>query len=163
LPSPLGPNDVRFRRALADARFEPRWPVGVAIRTLSDIGAEQVARDAHRLIAAAFDDVPRDFESWWNWLIGDEEYDPAMVFVAYDRDGQALGVAQCWAGGYLKDLAVAPAARGQGLGEALVTHVFASFQARGVAHVDLKTNRVVNAAAARLYQRLGMVEVGWAG
>ena len=44
-----------------------------------------------------------------------------------------------------------------------MTQIFATFKGRGVPHVDLKTNLVINAAAARLYQRLGMVEVDWAG
>jgi len=148
---------------LAGAAFEPRWSAGVSPKTLAAVDAEQVARDAHRLIAEAFDDTPRDFESWWAWLSGDEDFDPSLVFVAYAADGRPLGVAQCWRSGYLKDLAVSPDARGQGIGEALVLHVFASFQARGVSHVDLKTNLVDNAAAARLYRRLGMAPVDWAG
>ncbi|TIU97944.1 MAG: GNAT family N-acetyltransferase, partial [Mesorhizobium sp.] len=31
------------------------------------------------------------------------------------------------------------------------------------AHVDLKTSTVENAAAVRLYERLGMFEVDWEG
>lgn len=148
---------------LAGSVFEPGCPAGISLKTLVETDAAQVARDAHRLIAEAFDDIPRDFAAWWAWLSNDDDYDPALVFVAYDVSGEALGVAQCWASGYLKDLVVAPAARGQGLGEALVLHVFATFQARGATHVDLKTNLVDNAAAARLYRRLGMIEVDWAG
>ncbi|MGE3363984.1 MAG: GNAT family N-acetyltransferase [Rhizobiaceae bacterium] len=148
---------------LAGAVFEPRWPAGISLKTLADPDAGQTARDAHQLIAEAFDDMPRDFESWWAWLSGDEDFDPELVFVAYGPDGRPLGVAQCWSSGYLKDLAVALGARGQGIGEALVLHVFAVFQTRGVSHVDLKTNLIANAAAARLYQRLGMAEVDWAG
>lgn len=148
---------------LAGATFEPRWPAGVSLKTLAEPKAEQIARDAHGLIAEAFEDMPRDFESWWTWLSGDDDFDPELVLVAYGADGRPLGVAQCWSSGYLKDLAVAPEARGQGLGAALMLHVFAVFQARGVSHVDLKTNLIANAAAARLYQRLGMVQVDWAG
>lgn len=148
---------------LAGAVFEPRWPSGISLKTLSGDDAERVARDAHRLIAEAFDDMPRDFESWWAWLSGDDDFDPELVFVAYGPDSRPLGVAQCWRSGYLKDLAVTPQARGQGLGEALVLQVFATFQARGVLHVDLKTNLIANAAAARLYLRLGMAPVDWVG
>jgi ribosomal protein S18 acetylase RimI-like enzyme len=148
---------------LAGAVFEPHWPSGISLKTLSGDDAERVARDAHRLIAEAFDDMPRNFESWWAWLSGDDDFDPEVVFVAYGPDSRPLGVAQCWRGGYLKDLAVTPQARGQGLGEALVLQVFATFQARGVPHVDLKTNLIANAAAARLYQRLGMAPVDWVG
>ena len=40
---------------------------------------------------------------------------------------------------------------------------FGAFRDRGAAHVDLKTNTVENAAAYRLYRRLGMIEVDWGG
>lgn len=40
---------------------------------------------------------------------------------------------------------------------------FNAFRDRGAAHVDLKTNTVENAAALRLYERLGMVPVAWEG
>ena len=99
---------------LAGATFAPHWPTGISLKTLADANADQVARDAHGLIAEAFGDMPQDFEAWWQWLGGDDDYDPALVFVAYDGPGRPMGVAQCWASGYLKDLAVAPAARGQG-------------------------------------------------
>lgn len=42
-------------------------------------------------------------------------------------------------------------------------HAFAVFRERGAPHVDLKTNTVKNAAAVRLYQRLGMSSVAWEG
>ena len=40
-------------------------------------------------------------------------------------------------------------------------HAFATFRARGADYVDLKTNTEENAAAVRLYDRLGMFEVDW--
>ncbi|TIL70217.1 MAG: GNAT family N-acetyltransferase, partial [Mesorhizobium sp.] len=71
--------------------------------------------------------------------------------------------ALCWTRAFVKDLAVHPEARGRGIAEALMWHVFTTFHARGAAHVDLKTNTVEKAAAVRLYERLGMFEVDWAG
>lgn len=41
--------------------------------------------------------------------------------------------------------------------------VFAAFRDRCAAHVDLKTHRVENAAAVRLYERLGMIRIAWEG
>ena len=41
--------------------------------------------------------------------------------------------------------------------------VFTAFRDRGAAHVDLKTHKVENAAAVRLYERLGMMQVAWEG
>ncbi|SDA81941.1 hypothetical protein SAMN02927914_03334 [Mesorhizobium qingshengii] len=42
-------------------------------------------------------------------------------------------------------------------------HSFATFRERGAECVDLKTNTVENAAAVRLYERLGMSPVAWEG
>ncbi|MBZ9962379.1 GNAT family N-acetyltransferase [Mesorhizobium sp. BR1-1-2] len=69
----------------------------------------------------------------------------------------------CWTSAFVRDLAVHPQARGRGIGEALMWHAFAVFRERGAPHVDLKTNTVKNAAAVRLYQRLGMSSVAWEG
>nr|WP_244529634.1 GNAT family N-acetyltransferase [Mesorhizobium qingshengii] len=60
-------------------------------------------------------------------------------------------------------LAVHPEARGKGIAEALMWHSFATFRERGAECVDLKTNTVENAAAVRLYERLGMSPVAWEG
>jgi hypothetical protein len=39
----------------------------------------------------------------------------------------------------------------------------AAFRDRGATHVNLKTHRVGNGAAVRLYERLGMIRVTWEG
>lgn len=160
MPSPQPPadNDVRLRKSLADALPEPVWPPGLVVRPFeySD------ARALHALFDMAFEDQA-PFEDWWPKLSGDAEFDPTLCFLAFGPDGRLLGGAQCWTSGYVKDLAVHPDARGKGLGEALMLAVFRAFRDRGAAHVDLKTNRIGNAAAYRLYRRLGMTEVDWGG
>lgn len=98
------------------------------------------------------------FEVWWQDLRGDAEYDPMLVFLAVDQGGVVIGVAQCWTSAFVKDLAVAEHWRRRGVGEALLTHVFAAFQTRGAGHVDLKVE-ADNAAALRLYGRLGLHSV----
>lgn len=117
----------------------------------------------HALLVLVFSDEEPEFDRWWESRSGDDEYDPAMCFVTTGADGTIVGAAWCWTSGFLKDLAVAPSARRKGLGEALCGAVFETFRARGLAHVDLKTNVVESAEAVRLYRRLGMVEVDWAG
>ncbi len=57
---------------------------------------------------------------------------------------------------WIEDVAVAPAARGQGIGEALVRRALELARAAGAETVDL-TCRPARAAANRLYQRLGFV------
>ncbi|TIV85838.1 MAG: GNAT family N-acetyltransferase [Mesorhizobium sp.] len=85
------------------------------------------------------------------------------VFQDADRLGLLAGAALCWTSGFVKDLAVHPESRSQGIGEALMRHVFLIFRERGATHVDLKSNSVKNTAALRLYERLGMIPVDWEG
>lgn len=156
MPNPQEPGDVRLRKHLVGPVQPSAFPAGFRLKPF-------VAEDApalHALLDEAFDDQ-EDFEPWWNALRADDEFDPALVFLAVDDRGRLAAAAQCWTSGFVKDLATAQAARGQGLGEALMLTVFSAFKARGAAHVDLKTSMIKNAAAVRLYKRLGMVEVDW--
>ncbi|ODT06707.1 MAG: GNAT family N-acetyltransferase [Mesorhizobium sp. SCN 65-20] len=144
---------------LGSALRAPTWPEGFFLRTLEPSDAPAL----HALWREAFDDFDRSFDEWWTWLSGDAEFDPALCFLVKAADGRLAGAAQCWTSAFVKDLAVALGFRGRGIAEALLWQVFSAFKARGVAHVDLKTNRIANATAYRLYRRVGMVEVDWEG
>jgi ribosomal protein S18 acetylase RimI-like enzyme len=157
--SPRGENDVRLRRTLDAALEAPAWPAGYAMRTLVP-GDE---RALHALLIEVGWEIETDLDDWWAKRSGDAEFDPGLCFLAFDPAGRMVGAACCWTSGYLKDLAVHPAARRLGLGEALVREVLLAFRARSVDHIDLKTNRIDSAAAMRLYERLGFVEVDWEG
>src|SRR5262249_46718960 len=154
-----GENDVRLRRTVDAALGAPVWPAGYVMRTIAT-GDEQAL---HALLLEVGWEIDPDFEDWWAERSGDDEFDRELCFLVFDPAGRMVGAACCWTSGYLKDLAVHPAARRRGLGEALVRQVLQAFRARGVKHVDLKTNRIDSADAVRLYQRLGMVEVDWEG
>jgi ribosomal protein S18 acetylase RimI-like enzyme len=157
---PRGPNDVRLRRMLDGALQAPSWPQGFALRTFEPADAPEV----HALLTRVFDDgADGSFEEWWARISGDAEFDPKLFFLAHDAAGRLAAVALSWTSAFVRDVAVDPTARRLGLAEALMRHVFTVFQARGAAHVDLKTDLVVNADAARLYRRLDMVEVDWDG
>lgn len=159
-PRPPAPNDIRLRKILDDRLLAPRWPEGFFMRGFEAVDALAL----HALLTAVFDDgADGPFDEWWPRISGDAEFDPALCFLVIDGKGRLAGAALCWATGFVKDLAVHPEARGKGIAEALMRYAFTVFQARGAAHVDLKTNTVENAAAVRLYQRLGMIEVDWAG
>ena len=160
MPSPQGENDVRLRRMLPGEIRSPQWPDGFAMRTFQAADAPVL----HELLELVFDDgMNGPFDQWWSRLSADAEFDPELCFMVFDSGGRLAGAALSWTSGFLKDLAVHPDFRGRGIAEALLWHVFATFAARGVGHVDLKTSLVDNAAAVRLYRRLGMVEVDWAG
>lgn len=94
------------------------------------------------------------FESWLATMTSDPEFDPELWFLAESASGLA-GVALCWTSAFVKDLVVHETWRRQGLGEALLRHVFAVFAARGAAAVELKV-MADNHAAVRLYERVGM-------
>jgi len=87
------------------------------------------------------------------------------------RDGEAVGVAVCFAGYStfrarpllnLHDVAVQPGARGAGVGAALLAGVAARARALGCCKVTLEV-REDNAPARRLYARAGFVDSAPAG
>jgi GNAT superfamily N-acetyltransferase len=137
---------------------EPHLPAGVRLRLFDP---ERDAGGVHACLVEAFagsDERVAPYEEWRPWLLGDPSYDPALVFVA-DAGGEVAGMAQCWTEGFVKDLAVRPAYRGRGLGEALLRAVFAEFARRGVARVRLKVDAGNPTGAVRLYRRVGMDEL----
>src|SRR4051794_19762806 len=134
--SPRGENHVRLRRTLDATVQSSVWPRGSVIRTLAagDEGS------LHALLLEVGWEIEPDLDEWWAKRSGDAEFDPGLCFLAFDAAGLMVGAACCWTSGFLKDLAVHPAARRRGLGEALVREVLLALRARGVDHVDLKTN-----------------------
>ena len=134
---------------------EPAWPAGVTVRTYDD---PRDAAAVHALLVRAFTgntEVVADFEPWHARMTGDPEYDPGWWWLA-EREGRLVGVALCWTSGWLKDLAVDPDARGQGIGEALCRHAFHEMDARGIATCGLKVDARNPTGAVRLYRRVGM-------
>jgi ribosomal protein S18 acetylase RimI-like enzyme len=100
-----------------------------------------------------------DFRIWWDSLAADDEYDPELVFTAFDDAGRLAGVAHCWTTAFVKDLVVSPSHRRRGLGSSLLQHAFATFRSRGANAVDLKVE-ADNFAAISLYRSVGMEERG---
>ena len=149
---------LRLRRDLDATLKPPVWPTGFTLRPITDTDV----LDVYALLDEAFAGYSLDFSGWWTRLTKDDEFDPLLCFLVHGRSGDLVAIAQCWTSAYLKDLAVAPRARGQGLGEALLQHVFAAFRARNAAAVDLKVE-ADNARAIRLYRRVGMYPVPFAG
>lgn len=148
---------LRMRRELAGAIEPPAWPPGVVLHTLGVKPDKALVKAAHSVLEAGFWEggggAPM-FRQWWKALHRDEEFDPALVFLAIDSEGVA-GMAQCWTSAFVKDLAVHPRARRQGLGRALMLTAFQAFARRGAQHVDLKV-REENAKAQALYRALDM-------
>jgi ribosomal protein S18 acetylase RimI-like enzyme len=119
--------------------------------------------EAHRLLALGYADgggSVAPYHGWWRALTSDTEYDPSLCFVVKTTSGEIVGFAQCWTSAFIKDLAVHPAWRRRGIGEALIHHVFAVFQQRGATTVDLKVEVDNPSGAVRLYERAGMRPAG---
>jgi ribosomal protein S18 acetylase RimI-like enzyme len=148
---------LRMRRELGGVIEQPVWPEGVHCRALG----KGDTKAAHAVLSAGFWEggggAPM-FKQWWSQLRKDSEFDPALFFLAVDREGVA-GLAQCWASAFVKDLAVHPRVRRQGIGRALMLTAFQAFAVRGASHVELKV-REENLNAQRLYHDLGMRIVG---
>jgi ribosomal protein S18 acetylase RimI-like enzyme len=136
----------------------PQWPAGVHVEELGS--AEGV--EAHALLTLGYANGGGSvgpYGPWWTALTSDSEYDPSLCFVAKTTSGQIVGFAQCWTSAFIKDLAVHPAWRRRGIGEALIRHVFTVFGQRGATSVDLKVEVDNPSGAVRLYERAGMRRV----
>ena len=86
--------------------------------------------------------------------------DPSVTFLSARRDGRLLGIGALkqldGAHAELKSFHTAQAARGQGVGRALVEHVLAVAAERGYRRVSLETGVMEAFAPARaLYARVG--------
>ncbi|WP_017904863.1 GNAT family N-acetyltransferase [Pseudomonas asplenii] len=131
----------------------PHWPAGIRLEVLRPQQMEAV----HALLVEGYrgNDIAVDaYPYWCERFITDAEFDPTLCLIAMDEQGLA-GVAQCWTSAYIKDLVVHPRRRGEGLGQALLRHVFQVFAARGEAFVDLKVMEN-NLPARCLYDAAGM-------
>jgi putative acetyltransferase len=86
--------------------------------------------------------------------------DPAVTFVSYRDGGTVLGVAAIKEldaeSGEVKSMHTAAAARGRGVGRALLSHLLDTARARGYQQVFLETGTTPGFAAARaLYESAG--------
>ena len=100
-----------------------------------------------------FVDDPWSERTWWAELAGR----PRRAYVVAERVGAVVGYAGVDRGGEVADVmtvAVAPTARGQGLGKMLLDWLVAQALRGGAEHLMLEV-RADNVAAQRLYSRAG--------
>lgn len=144
---------MRLRKLLSTSDTPPFWPPGIRPAAFDAVDP----RLLHDLLIVAFPGLVAPFDDWYGNLTHDSEFDASLCVPALAADGSVAGFVQCWTPNFVKDLAVAPAYRGQGVGAALMQHAFALFTARGAQYVDLKVGSD-GQPARRLYARLGMIE-----
>lgn len=147
---------VELSAPLAAIPVEP-WPGGTQLDTWTGADAPEV----HALLTAAYRDgggsvLP--YDRWVSWFTTDDEFDPTACFLAREPGGRLIGACLCWSSAFVKDLCVAPEARGRGLGAALICHAADAFARRGHRELRLRVE-AGNARALRLYERLGFRRV----
>lgn len=170
--------NTAIRQALASAGFQPQkyhfrmqidqtepppapqWPAGCRLRSVQPGRDDEIL---HRFIQTAFQRpgrTPQPFEEWRDFMMRADHFVPDIWFLLL-RGEELLGAALCYdyePYGWVRQLAVAEAWRGRGIGSALLTHVFGVFYRRGQTRVALGVE-ASNENAYRLYQRLGMRRV----
>ena len=163
LYEPHGYSTVRrFRRLAIDLDVQPAIPElpGVVLRPLQP-GEE---RDVHALLEHAFaehwEHHAREFDEYARETFARDDFDPTLCVVA-EADGTRTGASLNWwkevgDWGWIGTVGVLSAARGRGIGAALVLASFAEFWRRGERRVALGVDAQNETGALRLYERLGM-------
>lgn len=91
--------------------------------------------------------------------------DPAVSFFSFRADGELLGVGAIKRldaeHGEIKSMHTAQAARGRGVGRAMLSHLLGVARARGYGRVSLETGTMAEFAPARaLYSSAGFIACG---
>ncbi|MCB9152598.1 MAG: GNAT family N-acetyltransferase [Caldilineae bacterium] len=139
---------------------EPEWPDGCYLRAFHPGEDDE---ELYRFIQTAFDApgrTPPLFEEWRDFMMRPDHFVPDLWFLLYSQ-GNLVGTAVCYdygPYGWVRHLAVADDRRRQGIGSALLRHVFGEFYLRGKMRVALGVE-ASNENAYRLYERVGMRRV----
>jgi putative acetyltransferase len=91
--------------------------------------------------------------------------DPAITFFSFRADGRLLGIGalKCLSPGHaeIKSMHTDQAARGRGVGRAMLAHLLDTARSRGLSRVSLETGTTAAFAPARaLYESAGFVRCG---
>jgi ribosomal protein S18 acetylase RimI-like enzyme len=135
----------------------PAWPAGVELVGWDDVSALRF----HAVYHAAFRERPgypgRSAGEWIADVTDDDEFRPDWSVLAVLPDGGDAGFVTA-AEGWIVQVGVVPAARGVGLGAALILEVLGRMRAGGASEAWLDVN--VDNPAAGLYRRLGFEDRG---
>ena len=148
-------------------RFAERRDVATILRFVRELAeyeraADKVVATEELLAEALFSPSPAEGPHQSNTLMG-----PAAEALIAEQDGAPVGMALFfhnfstwtgWRGLYLEDLYVTPAARGSGMGTALLKRLAAIAKERGCARFEWSV-LTWNEPAIRFYQSLGAVSM----
>jgi ribosomal protein S18 acetylase RimI-like enzyme len=146
-----------MRIDLAAGVPDPVWPPGTRLAAWSATDAGRF----HGVYEAAFRERPgfpgRTAAEWITGVTEDDGFRPQWSVLASLGDLGDAGFVTA-ADDWIVQVGVVPAARGRGIGGALVTEALRRMRADGAAHAWLDVN--VDNAAVRLYRRLGFEHRG---
>lgn len=159
-----------FWRMGIDLNTEPKetsWPRGIRVKTLAEL-------NDLRAVYRAFNDSFKDHwgyveqpeeemvEEWRHWISSDDQFDPALWFLAMDGDDVA-GVCLCrrreWGDpdmGWVNILGVRQQWRRKGLALAMLHFAFGKFHQMGKLRVGLGVDAESLTGATGLYEKAGM-------
>jgi mycothiol synthase len=130
----------------------PTWPDGATLSAWSDATAPRF----HAVYDAAFRERP-GFPGWTTaeWIDGVDENAWSVLATVPDIGDAGFVTTEA---GWIDQVGVVPAARGRGLGAALIGEALARMHADGATEAWLNVN--VDNPAAALYRRLGFADRG---
>jgi mycothiol synthase len=159
-----------FFRMCADLRepapAETADPTGVRIRPFAVADDEAVRLVSNASFADHWGSAPRDPDAWRSEYADAASFRPAASFVAEQAGGGIVGFALAaehdadtarrgYRTGYVARVGTARAARGRGIGTALVSRSLAAMRMQGCAVAELHVDAASPTGAGRLYTRLG--------
>jgi len=147
----------RYRRELAQPLAEtPVYPYVLrTFRSRADVPlVHALLQEAHAAPGASLGSC----DEWWQQLCTDPAFDARLVFLVETPVGALAAAGIVWNTGVVKELAVAPGYRRQGLGKAVLAQMCRTFAQLGAHALELKVE-ADNAAAIALYETLGMRRV----
>ena len=155
-------HSFRMEVGLGDRRPAPRWPQGVAVRTMEPGRGERVVYDVqNEIFQDAWEYETPSYVEWEHWNLRPGQFDPTLWFLA-EEAGELAGIALCrpYASepelGWVEILGVRRPWRRRGLGQALLEHAFAELGRRGFERVGLGVDADSPTGAVGLYERAGM-------
>lgn len=140
-------------------------PPGIRIRRFESTDEDAVRLASNDSFADHWGSVPRDPDSWRAEHLGSVAFRAECSFVAQDVTGivgfvlaaerDADTASRGHRTGYVSRVGTVRAARGRGVGSALVARSLAAMRAAGYAEAELDVDAESPTGAGRLYERLG--------
>lgn len=153
---------LRMMMEMAAPPATPSWPPGITLRHIIPGQDDEIL---FHFIMTAFDWPGREastqtFAEWQSFMMRPDHFIPELWFLAFAGD-ELVTAALCYnydEYGWVRQLATRRDWRGQGLGTAMLRHVFGVFYTRGHRRVALGVE-AVNTGAQAFYERVGMALV----